>query len=91
MMMAPNPSAGCRQSSQVRSCRCRRICWRLLKTLPAAKAAFAALSPSHRHEYLEWIVGAKRAATREKRIATAVEWLGEGKSLHWKYERKEAS
>jgi uncharacterized protein YdeI (YjbR/CyaY-like superfamily) len=62
-----------------------------LQTQPAAKAAFAALPPSRRREYLEWILGAKRDVTREKRIATAVEWLSEGKSLHWKYERKGAS
>jgi uncharacterized protein YdeI (YjbR/CyaY-like superfamily) len=59
-----------------------------LRLRPAAKTAFAALSPSHQREYLEWILGAKREATREKRILTAVECLGEGKSLHWKYERK---
>jgi uncharacterized protein YdeI (YjbR/CyaY-like superfamily) len=62
-----------------------------LQTQPAAKSAFAALPPSHRREYLEWILGAKREATREKRIATAVEWLSEGKALHWKYESKGAS
>lgn len=30
---------------------------------------------------------AKRADTRAKRIAQAVEWLAEGKSRNWKYER----
>jgi uncharacterized protein YdeI (YjbR/CyaY-like superfamily) len=62
-----------------------------LQTQPAAKSAFAALSPSHRREYLEWILGAKRHATRAARIATAAEWLSQGKSLHWKYESKGAS
>jgi uncharacterized protein YdeI (YjbR/CyaY-like superfamily) len=43
-------------------------------------------SPSHRREYLEWIAEAKRPETREKRISAALQWLKEGKHLHWKYE-----
>jgi uncharacterized protein YdeI (YjbR/CyaY-like superfamily) len=50
-----------------------------------ARAAFAAFSPSHRREYVEWIEEAKRPETREKRVATTVEWLAEGKSRNWKY------
>lgn len=52
-----------------------------------ARATFETLSPSHRREYLEWIVEAKRPETRAKRIATTLEWLAEGKSRNWKYER----
>lgn len=52
-----------------------------------AKAQFENFSPSHRREYAEWIADAKTDATREKRIATALEWLSEGKSRNWKYER----
>lgn len=52
-----------------------------------AKAAFDKFSPSHRREYSEWIAEAKTDATRDKRIATALEWLSEGKSRNWKYER----
>jgi uncharacterized protein YdeI (YjbR/CyaY-like superfamily) len=52
-----------------------------------AAAAFAALSPSHRREYIEWIVEAKRDATKAARIAKTVAQLGDGKSLHWKYQR----
>ncbi len=52
-----------------------------------AKAAFDKLSPSHRREYVEWISDAKADATKERRTATAIEWLSEGKSLNWKYER----
>lgn len=59
-----------------------------LKVHPPAAKAFEALSPSHRREYVEWILEAKREATRLQRISIATEWLGEGKSLHWKYERK---
>jgi hypothetical protein len=34
---------------------------------------------------LVWITEAKTEATREKRMLTAIEWLSEGKSRHWKY------
>jgi uncharacterized protein YdeI (YjbR/CyaY-like superfamily) len=59
-----------------------------LKANAAASATFNALSPSHKREYIEWISEAKTDATRKKRIATAIEWLAEGKSRNWKYERK---
>jgi len=51
-----------------------------------ASAAFTAFSPSCRREYIEWIVDAKREETRSKRIATAVEWIREGKQRNWKYQ-----
>ena len=51
-----------------------------------AKAVFQAFSPSCRREYVEWITGAKRSETRERRVAQAVEWIAEGKSRNWKYE-----
>lgn len=50
-----------------------------------AKKAFDAFSPSHRREYLEWITEAKRPETRDRRIATALTWLEEGKPRNWKY------
>jgi uncharacterized protein YdeI (YjbR/CyaY-like superfamily) len=53
-----------------------------------AQSVFEGFSPSHRREYIEWITEAKTDATREKRIATTVEWLTEGKSRMWKYEKK---
>jgi len=59
-----------------------------LRAKPKALAAFDAFSPSHRREYVEWIVEAKRPETRAKRIATALEWLAAGKHRHWKYEPK---
>jgi uncharacterized protein YdeI (YjbR/CyaY-like superfamily) len=52
-----------------------------------AKVAFENFPPSHRREYVEWIAEAKRDETRDKRIAQAVEWMAEGKSRNWKYER----
>lgn len=59
-----------------------------LKKNKKAKTVFDGFSPSHRHEYIEWITEAKTEATREKRIATTLEWLIEGKSRHWKYQKK---
>ncbi len=59
-----------------------------LKRNKAAYTAFENFSPSHRKEYVQWITEAKTDETRNKRMATAVEWLREGKSRNWKYERK---
>jgi uncharacterized protein YdeI (YjbR/CyaY-like superfamily) len=52
-----------------------------------ASATFERFSPSHRREYIEWIDEAKREETKAKRVAQAIEWLAEGKSRNWKYER----
>jgi uncharacterized protein YdeI (YjbR/CyaY-like superfamily) len=57
-----------------------------LKRNKKAAAAFAAFSPSCKREYVEWIADAKRAETRDKRIATALEWIAEGKQRNWKYQ-----
>ena len=56
-----------------------------LKRQRGALAKFEAMSSSHQREYIEWLVEAKRPETRAKRLATAVEWIGEGKSKEWKY------
>jgi uncharacterized protein YdeI (YjbR/CyaY-like superfamily) len=57
-----------------------------LKRNKKAAAAFSAFSPSCKREYVEWIAEAKRAETRDKRIATAVQWMAEGKQRNWKYQ-----
>jgi uncharacterized protein YdeI (YjbR/CyaY-like superfamily) len=57
-----------------------------LKANKKASAAFAAFSPSCKREYVEWIADAKRDETRDKRIATAIEWISEGKQRNWKYQ-----
>jgi len=57
-----------------------------LKKDKKAAAVFAAFSPSCKREYLEWIAEAKRPETRDKRIATAIEWIAEGKQRNWKYQ-----
>ena len=50
-----------------------------------AKETFDNYAYSHKKEYLEWIIEAKTEPTRNKRMETALEWLAEGKSRHWKY------
>jgi uncharacterized protein YdeI (YjbR/CyaY-like superfamily) len=57
-----------------------------LKKNRAALAKFAAMTPSCKREYSVWIDEAKRDETRDKRIATALEWITEGKHRHWKYQ-----
>jgi hypothetical protein len=52
-----------------------------------ARAAFERLTPSQRYEYVEWIAEAKRDDTRERRLATALDWIAEGKTRHWKYQK----
>lgn len=58
---------------------------RALKANKAAKTAFEAFSPSAKREYVEWITGAKTAETRARRLETAIGWIAEGKTRHWKY------
>lgn len=53
-----------------------------------AKQAFDNFAYSHRKEYVNWVTEAKTEVTRDKRMATTLEWLAEGKSRLWKYEKK---
>lgn len=57
-----------------------------LARAPKAKATLKGFPPSAQRDYFEWISDAKQDATRQKRIATAIEWLAEGKRRHWKYQ-----
>lgn len=57
-----------------------------LARAPKSKATLEAFPPSAQRDYFEWISEAKQDSTRQKRIATAVEWLSEGKRRHWKYQ-----
>ena len=59
-----------------------------MKKHPKAQAAFQALSPSHRREYIEWITEAKREETRRKRMETSLQWMVEGKARNWKYQAR---
>ncbi|MBK7653496.1 MAG: YdeI/OmpD-associated family protein [Flammeovirgaceae bacterium] len=59
-----------------------------IKALKANKAAlktFDGFSYSNKKEYVTWITEAKTEATRTSRMATAIEWMGEGKIRNWKY------
>lgn len=52
------------------------------------KTEFEKFSPSHKKEYIEWIVEAKREETRKSRIDKALEMIAEGKGKNWKYQSK---
>jgi uncharacterized protein YdeI (YjbR/CyaY-like superfamily) len=57
-----------------------------LKKNGKARAAFEEFSPSAQRDYADWIAEAKRAETRAARLATALEWIAEGKQRYWKYQ-----
>src|SRR5450755_3546936 len=59
---------------------------RALQSNKKAAVVFSAFSPSCQREYFEWMSDAKRPETRDKRIATAIEWIVEGKQRNWKYQ-----
>jgi len=52
-----------------------------------SRSSFDAFPPGAQRDYLEWVVEAKRPETRATRIATATEWIAEGKKRNWKYEK----
>src|SRR5450432_2920574 len=56
-----------------------------LRKKKGALAVFEKFSPSARREYVEWLLEARQDATRARRLATAVDWIAEGKSRNWKY------
>jgi uncharacterized protein YdeI (YjbR/CyaY-like superfamily) len=53
----------------------------------AAAETFSSFPYSKKKDYVVWITEAKSDATRDKRLATTIEWLAEGKSRMWKYEK----
>jgi uncharacterized protein YdeI (YjbR/CyaY-like superfamily) len=58
-----------------------------LKKNQKAFATFESFSPSNKRDYVEWIVEAKTEKTRQRRLATAIEWMAGGKIRNWKYAR----
>ena len=56
-----------------------------LRKSAQARATFEAFPPSHKREYVQWIVDAKTDETRKRRVDTAIEWMSEGKPRNWKY------
>lgn len=73
----PTPKPAVRMPADLRSA---------MDGVARAQATWDAFSPSQRREYVEWITEAKRPDTREKRVATTVGWLKEGKRRNWRYE-----
>jgi uncharacterized protein YdeI (YjbR/CyaY-like superfamily) len=59
-----------------------------LKKNKAARETFENFSPSNQRDYIEWITEAKADDTRQRRLATTLEWLAEGKPRNWKYMKK---
>lgn len=53
-----------------------------------AKKVWDAFPPGKKKDYVVWITEAKTEDTRNKRMATAIEWIAEGKARHWKYQTK---
>jgi len=53
-----------------------------------AKSVFENFSYTNKKDYAEWIAEAKTEKTKTARLATAVEWIAEGKIRNWKYLRK---
>ncbi|MDQ6793792.1 MAG: YdeI/OmpD-associated family protein [Chloroflexota bacterium] len=47
---------------------------------PSARAAFEAMPPSHRREHSEFVAGARREETRQRRAAQTIERLGDRKA-----------
>jgi uncharacterized protein YdeI (YjbR/CyaY-like superfamily) len=58
-----------------------------IKKNKRAQATYDTFSPSCKREYIEWITEAKTVETRERRLATAIGWMAEGKVRNWKYVR----
>ena len=50
-----------------------------------AKSSFERFSYFHKKEYTEWLEEAKTEETRTRRLATAMQWIAEGKGRNWKY------
>jgi uncharacterized protein YdeI (YjbR/CyaY-like superfamily) len=59
-----------------------------LKKNKEALATFKQFNYTNKKEYVDWITGAKTEETCKKRLATAVDWMSEGKVRHWKYQKK---
>jgi len=54
---------------------------RTLRRNRKAWSTFEALAPSHRRNYVRWIMAGKREETRRRRLAEAIGLLAEGKKL----------
>ena len=52
-----------------------------------AMDVFQNFSVSKKKDYVIWLEEAKTEMTRQKRLETSIEWISEGKSRMWKYEK----
>lgn len=59
----------------------------LAKNKKASKT-FDESNYSNKKDYVEWVTEAKTEETRNKRLATSIEWMAEGKIRNWKYVKK---
>ena len=57
-----------------------------LRATAGARKRYDAFTPSQQAEYVDWIVEARREATRASRIVQAVQWIADGKTRNWKYQ-----
>ena len=57
-----------------------------LQASETAWTFFSAQAPWYQRTCGLWVMDAKREETRARRLATAIEWLAEGKKRNWKYE-----
>lgn len=54
---------------------------------PVAMHIFQDFSASNKKDYVLWLEEAKTEGTRARRLDTAIEWIGEGKTRMWKYKK----
>ena len=58
-----------------------------LKKNRKALTNFEAFSYTKKKDYVEWLTEAKTDETRARRLETSMEWIAQGKTRNWKYER----
>jgi uncharacterized protein YdeI (YjbR/CyaY-like superfamily) len=58
-----------------------------LKKNKKARSTFDGFSYTNKKEYVEWLTSAKAEATRKRRLDQAIDWMAEGKTRNWKYQK----
>lgn len=88
MRLSEQPKAAAAKSKTKKKLAVPAYFMTALRKNKKALTAFKSFSYSQRKEYVEWIIEAKTGTTRNKRLATAIKWLSEGKIRNWKYIKK---
>jgi uncharacterized protein YdeI (YjbR/CyaY-like superfamily) len=57
-----------------------------LESRAGARMRFDCFTAAQQREYVDWVLEARREATRASRIVQAVAWIAEGKTRNWKYQ-----